>query len=137
LSTAVDNLSNPIINCSHFSDKDGFLLSTIPFLKVVPTPTPTTTLILQVPQEDADAASELASEPNPCSVKQDKQPITTSICDTLCDRFNTTTTIKKLLTTAECMNLLLGKDTLSNMIRSGFISDVALTNMVALQRNRF
>jgi hypothetical protein len=113
------------------------MLSTVPFLKVVPTPIPTTTLILQVPQEDADAASELASEPNPCSVKQGKLPITTSICDSLCDRFNTTTTVKKLLTTAECINLLLGKDTLSNMIRSGFISDVALTNMVALQRNRF
>ena len=67
---AVDNLSNLITNCLHFRDKDGFLLSTIPFLKVVPTPTPTTTLILQVPEEDADAASELASEPNPCSVKQ-------------------------------------------------------------------
>ena len=72
----------------------------------------------------------------PCDVKKETRRAL-PYCETLCERIHTSTCAKKQLTTAECINVLLGKKSLRSMIESGFTSDMALSNLVAMQCGGF
>ena len=126
--------------CVHIREPlDGKLRSAIPFWKVVPTPKPTeiTKLHVEVPDDDNSIVAAANTNPlTPCDVKKETRRAL-PYCETLCERIHTSTCAKKQLTTAECINVLLGKQSLRSMIESGFTSDMALSNLVAMQCGRF
>ena len=136
----LEAMSTPITTCVHIREPlDGKLRSAIPFWKVVPTPKPTeiTKLHVEAPDEDNSIVAAANTNPlTPCDVKKETRRAL-PYCETLCERIHTSTCAKKQLTTAECINVLLGKQSLRSMIESGFTSDMALSNLVAMQCGRF
>ena len=128
-------MTNANLRCSHFKDAQGFKPWVAPFHSAL---MPTMVVKSSSTGLSLDEMNQLVGDEDltECHVKKDGKQLHNG-CATIFERISCSKFVDRKLSTADCLNLCLGHNNLTDMSKHGYTCEMALQNYVALQSGSF